>query len=317
MSLIPTVLAHEEGQLVEAAQASIPEVVRSNQIQFTLITIGILFVLTILAILMNKARQKRPTDVISTPTQPVPAESSEAGPAEESEGAWWKTTIFLGLVLVILANTAYLVGSTLYVNFKSASKGPVHWHADFEVWDCGVEIELIDPKPPSNRVGSPLLHEHNDKEIHVEEAFFDERNVSLGAFFIVVGGDLHSDYLKFPTKEGIIERRNGDLCSDGQPGILQVFLYKAGSFNQQKLPNPQDYIMTAEQKVPPGDCVIFEFCSPKEKTDHLCQKYKVKIVIGSFSEKPYELRASHDIASLFAMLGMDNKKIKESLVYIP
>ncbi|MBI3035166.1 hypothetical protein HYY71_02485 [Candidatus Woesearchaeota archaeon] len=35
----------------------------------------------------------------------------------------------------------------------------------------------------------------------------------------------------------------------------------------------------------------------------LCQKYKVKTVIGSFSERPFEMRARHDITSLFTMLG--------------
>ena len=45
----------------------------------------------------------------------------------------------------------------------------------------------------------------------------------------------------------------------------------------------------------------------------LCQKYKVKTIIGSFSEKPFEMRASHDIASLFYMLGMDRGLIKDSL----
>lgn len=47
----------------------------------------------------------------------------------------------------------------------------------------------------------------------------------------------------------------------------------------------------------------------------LCRKYKVKTVIGSFSEKPYELRAPHDIMSLFAMLGMNAKNAKESLFH--
>ncbi len=47
----------------------------------------------------------------------------------------------------------------------------------------------------------------------------------------------------------------------------------------------------------------------------LCQKYKVKTAIGSFSQNPFEMRAHHDIASLFAMLGMDGKKVKESLIY--
>jgi len=45
----------------------------------------------------------------------------------------------------------------------------------------------------------------------------------------------------------------------------------------------------------------------------LCQKYKVKTSIGSFSSRPFEMRNSHDLASLFTTLGMDKKKIKESL----
>lgn len=48
----------------------------------------------------------------------------------------------------------------------------------------------------------------------------------------------------------------------------------------------------------------------------LCQKYKVKAIIGSFSEKPFDLRASHDIMSLFAMLGMHQKEVKNSLTNI-
>ena len=47
----------------------------------------------------------------------------------------------------------------------------------------------------------------------------------------------------------------------------------------------------------------------------LCQKYKVKTVIGSFSEKPFDMRSQHDIISFFSILGMDRKKIKESLTY--
>lgn len=45
----------------------------------------------------------------------------------------------------------------------------------------------------------------------------------------------------------------------------------------------------------------------------LCQKYHVKTIIGSFSQKPMDLKASHDIMSLFAVLGMDGKNAKESL----
>ena len=47
----------------------------------------------------------------------------------------------------------------------------------------------------------------------------------------------------------------------------------------------------------------------------LCQKYKVKTIIGSFSEKPFDLRAHHDVMSLFNIFGMDNRKIKESISF--
>lgn len=47
----------------------------------------------------------------------------------------------------------------------------------------------------------------------------------------------------------------------------------------------------------------------------LCQKYKVKTTIASFSSKPFELRAQHDVTSLFKVFGMDDKKIKESISF--
>lgn len=46
---------------------------------------------------------------------------------------------------------------------------------------------------------------------------------------------------------------------------------------------------------------------------NLCEKYKVRTLIGSFSETPYDLRAPHDIISLFTQLGMNAKNIKESI----
>ena len=45
----------------------------------------------------------------------------------------------------------------------------------------------------------------------------------------------------------------------------------------------------------------------------LCKKYKVKTIIGSFSEEPLNLRAPHDIAALFTTFGMDAKAIKNSM----
>ncbi|MBI2657834.1 hypothetical protein HYX08_04030 [Candidatus Woesearchaeota archaeon] len=40
----------------------------------------------------------------------------------------------------------------------------------------------------------------------------------------------------------------------------------------------------------------------------LCHKYGAKTAIGAFSEKPYGLRAHHDIGSMFKILGMGKAK---------
>ena len=47
----------------------------------------------------------------------------------------------------------------------------------------------------------------------------------------------------------------------------------------------------------------------------LCQKYKAKTVIASFSGNPYELRSYHDLASIFRFMGMDDNKINNSFSY--
>ena len=45
----------------------------------------------------------------------------------------------------------------------------------------------------------------------------------------------------------------------------------------------------------------------------LCRKYKVKTVIGSFTQNPMEMRSPQDIVSLFTTLGMTQKEVKDSL----
>lgn len=45
----------------------------------------------------------------------------------------------------------------------------------------------------------------------------------------------------------------------------------------------------------------------------LCRKYKVKMVIASFSSDPYEMRAVHDLISLFCLLGMHPSEAKKAL----
>jgi len=45
----------------------------------------------------------------------------------------------------------------------------------------------------------------------------------------------------------------------------------------------------------------------------LCRKYKVKTVIASFAEKPYDLRSCFDLKSVFVSLGMHPKEASDSL----
>ena len=196
----------------------------------------------------------------------------------------YKKIIFYLIIIPIIVSSIYLLGSTIYVNLISDTKGPVHWHADFEVWRCGEKLDLVDPQGFSNKVGSALFHEHNDNRIHVEGVVIDTTAVGLDEFFDVVGGSLFEDRFSFPTQEGIAEVQNGDVC-DGEPGMMQVFLYrvinsegnkKSGFvYAQEKLNDFEDYVPAPYALVLPGDCIIVEFGEEKEQTDHLCESYRI------------------------------------------
>mgnify|MGYP001615618289 CR=1 FL=1 len=94
-----------------------------------------------------------------------------------------KEILFLLMVAAILVPTMFLIASTVYLNTISASGGPVHWHADIEVWNCGKELDLEDPKGLSNKIGEATLHEHDDKRIHVEGVVIESHDASLGNYF--------------------------------------------------------------------------------------------------------------------------------------
>src|SRR3990172_8278827 len=79
-----------------------------------------------------------------------------------------KKYFFLAIAVPVTFTTIFLVGATLYVNQVSSTGGPVHWHADFEIYDCGQKIDLVDPTGLSNKIGTATLHEHNDNRVHVE-----------------------------------------------------------------------------------------------------------------------------------------------------
>lgn len=190
-----------------------------------------------------------------------------------------KKFLFSSIVVVIMVPTLYMIVATVYLNSVSASKGPVHWHADIEVWACGKEINLQDPKGTfSNKIGTPTLHEHNDKRIHLEGVVVHPEDASLGKFFKVIDGKLTSNALVVPTNEGPVSYNNGNTCPDGSQGQLQVFVYQVDKDNyyaQKKIADPNAYLISPQSQVPQGDCVIVEFGQAKDRTDKLCRSYKV------------------------------------------
>tara|TARA_Y100000310_G_scaffold286069_1_gene309946 strand:- start:3990 stop:4649 length:660 start_codon:yes stop_codon:yes gene_type:complete len=187
-----------------------------------------------------------------------------------------KTLLFLGIVIPILFATVYVTGGTIFINMISETKGPVHWHADFEVYNCGNKLDLIDPTGMSNRVGTRLFHEHGEDRIHVEGTVITYDRISLGNFFNVIGGKLTNSELVYPTNEGIDVANNGDLCNDN-PGVLQVFLYSVedGIFKQEKLDDFEHYVLSPYSYVPEGDCIIVEFDVEKDSTDKICETYRI------------------------------------------
>lgn len=226
-----------------------------------------------------------------------------------------KMPVFVLIVITMLGSTFTLIGSTVYLNVKSESGGPIHWHADFEFWACGNEMELRDPTGfLSNKIGTSVLHEHNDHRIHLEGVAVEkEIDASLGKFMHVIGGAVTEDALVMPLnadpaftfedevdgdgasstnpqyvddyimQDGLNGRvayfQDGQTCG-GQEADMQVFVYNYDSdsktYEQTKLDNPRDYVITEDPNVPPGDCIIFEFDVQKDKTDKLCEQYGIR-----------------------------------------
>lgn len=195
-----------------------------------------------------------------------------------------KLLLFILIVIPIILTSLYLITGTIYKNVISETKEPVHWHADFEIWTCDNQLDIIDPKGLINRIGTPLFHEHGENRIHIEGAVLEKKNIALHHFFEVIGGSLEKNKIIIPTNEKIVEYQNGDLC-DGEESIVQVFLYKIKNpdprkksgfiYEQIKVDNFEEYILSPYSNIPPGDCIIIEFGPEKQSTDKICTSYRL------------------------------------------
>ena len=202
-----------------------------------------------------------------------------------------KWFLFIAISIPIVIATLFSAISTVYLNVRSETGGPVHWHADFEILNCENKVNLVDPEGIMNRVGNPVFHEHGDDRIHVEGVITDVRDADLHSFIDVVGGSLTDDELIVPTNEGLIAVNDGDLCN-GKFGKVQIFLYSIVDayssqndnfvYEQKKI--AADYVLSPYSNVPPGDCIIIEFDEEKEFTDKICEPYRIAIEQGKMKK---------------------------------
>ena len=192
-----------------------------------------------------------------------------------------KLFVFLGIIIPVIISTIYLVGATIYINSISETGGPVHWHADFEIYACGNKIELKSPTGLSNKIGTEVFHHHGDDRIHVEGVLVKKNDVALHHFFEVIGGELTTNNIAIPTNSGLLTYSNGDSCN-GDGGELQVFVYKTKgtTVTQEKLSNFENYVLSPESNVPPADCIIIEFDKEKTETKHICETYRIALEKG-------------------------------------
>lgn len=166
-----------------------------------------------------------------------------------------KKAMFWAIAIVTVGTTLYLAGSIVHLFYDSASGGPVHWHADFEVWACEERISLKKAEGWSTRVGPLLLHHHGDDRIHVEGVVTEKSDVALGKFFAAIGGELTGDSTALVDESGVLRRwHDGDLCPGGRPGKLNLFV------NGVENPARGDYVISPHTSIPPGDVlkIVFE-----------------------------------------------------------
>ncbi|MFT7615894.1 MAG: hypothetical protein ACI8Y7_000721 [Candidatus Woesearchaeota archaeon] len=177
---------------------------------------------------------------------------------------------FLLIAIPIVLSTVYLAGHTIHKNVISVTGGPIHWHADYQIWACEERLDLVDPSFPKNKIGTPLFHEHNDDRLHVEGTVKQFSDVDLGSYFEVIGGYIDDTQLRFVTNDETLEFVTGTTCPNGEVSELAVYA------NGKRITQPQNYMYAHEILVPPGDCIIIEFgADPADTTQRLCESWDV------------------------------------------
>lgn len=165
-----------------------------------------------------------------------------------------KQLLFWSMVILLGSATLYLVAYTLTITLLSVTNGPVHWHADFEIWICGEKQTLPTSEGLSGKIGSNVLHHHDDYRIHIEGAVMDYEDIMLAAFIQEIGGSLGQNYIGIPQEDGSVAYwQNGDYCLDGKEGTLGLYVQRGFSEEWENVEDIPSYIISPYADVPPGD----------------------------------------------------------------
>lgn len=117
----------------------------------------------------------------------------------------------------------------------------------------------------------------------------------------------------------ILERRKADIIYDFEKNAREDYIHHRASGLNQVLCK-----LARKNNVAVGFSVS-SILNSKQKpvllgrikqNVRLCRKYKVKVVIGSFSSEPYEMRSLHDLISLFCLLGMHPSEARKALSFL-
>lgn len=208
--------------------------------------------------------------------------------------------LFSFVVFVVLTVTWFATGTAIYTDALSYTGGPVRWQASYQIWACGNQLELRDPRGLlSGTIGRPDIYERNDSRIHIGGIPSSPAEASLGAFMNAVGGTISPLSLTVPLNDSSLyavgqspqnsdqiqpflhTTASGNLATftsgqqcGSQTAEVQVFVYKynkdSRAYSQTRLSDPASYTISGERNVPKGDCIIMEFAPRHNRTDKIC-----------------------------------------------
>ncbi len=144
------------------------------------------------------------------------AERTELGKEKKSRLAKKSITKYsiIGIVLILVIVGSYYLIFKPVKEFDPFYKGFYHWHANLGISVCGQPAQL---RCATGMCGPMSMHHHNDDIIHLEgNSIAKEKDIALGVFF-------NGQNLDF-SSTSLLGKKNGDLCEDGQPGMVKMYV---------------------------------------------------------------------------------------------